>query len=83
MNPDVVLGVRPEVGELAFDRVAREYGAILSVLPLVREEDLVLVVFLPRGLDRVKLGAAVIRVPYWRPPLKQRAPRLYIRYLRK
>ena len=49
VNPDVVLGVRPEVSELAFDGVAREYGAILSVLPLVREEDLVLVVFLPRG----------------------------------
>ena len=83
VNPDVVLGVRPEVSELAFDGVAREYGAILSVLPLVREEDLVLVVFLPRGLDRVKLGAAVIRIPYWRTPLKQRAPRLYIRYLGK
>lgn len=79
--PDVVLRVRPEVGELAFDGVAREDGAILPVLPLVREEHLVAVVFLPRGLDRIELGAAIIGIPYRRTPLKQRTPRLDIGYL--
>ena len=81
MNPDVVLGVRSEVGELAFDGVAREDGAILSVLSLVREEHLVAVVFLPRRLDRIELGAAIIGIPYRRTPLKQRTPRLDIGYL--
>ena len=69
VDPDMVLGVRPEVGELAFDGVASEDGAVLPVLPLVREEHLVTVVFLPRRLDRVKLGATVIGVPYRRTPL--------------
>ena len=83
VNPDVVLGVRSEVGELAFDGVAREDGAILSVLSLVREEHLVAVVFLPRRLDRIELGAAIIGIPYRRTPLKQRTPRLDIGHLER